>query len=108
MKLLLIISTLALSAYITGASTSSDACAWSALASAAIGKLTPAGQQTVLKELKDIQLYMGAALQPVYEYLGGVYKNEIAAVNATDSAQLANLGAFLGYGNYVILFLWYI
>ena len=102
MKLLLIIFTSALSAYITSASYSSDTCAWSTTASEIIAKLTPAGQQTVVKELKDFQLYIGAAMQPAYEYIGEVHKNDIASVNSTDSVQLDKLSAFLGVGNYVI------
>lgn len=103
MKLLLVISVLALSACCISASLSSDACAWTSAAGAVIGKLTPAGQQTINNELKTYQFYLGAALQPVYQYLGATFKNEIASVNATDSAQLAKLQTLLGVGNYVII-----
>ena len=103
MKFLLVVSILALSAYITSASSSSEVCTWYSSLQALITKLTPAGQQTVLKNLQDYQLFAGAAVQPVYDYLGQVYKNEIASVNATDSAQLNKLKIFLGVGNYVII-----
>ena len=104
MKFLVILSILSLSVYITSASLSSDTCNWYNSAKAVIGKLTPQGQKGALKVLQDYQLYAGAAVQPVYDYLGQLYKNEIASVNASDSAQLAKLQVFLGVGNYVILF----
>ena len=103
MKLLLVISVLALSACCISASFSSEACAKQDAAKAAIAKLTPTGQQTILRQLQTYQFFLGAALQPVYEYLGEKFKTEIASVNATDAAQLEKLGALLGVGNYVIL-----
>ena len=103
MKLLLVISVLALSACGTIASDSSEACAWVDAIKAVVGKFTPTGQQNVWKELQSFQFYLGAALQPVYDYLGNELKAELASIKATDSAQLDNLKAVLGVGNYVNL-----
>ncbi len=104
MKFLLLVSILALSAVTINASYSKGVCDWEGSISTAIGKLTPDGQKTVLKVLKDFQFYWGAAVQAVYDHEGDHESKNIARVNATDSAQLAKIFDFIGVGNYVIFF----
>ena len=107
MKILLIISILALSALTINASYSSEACRWAKSANATISKLSPVSQQTVLKVLKDYQFYSGAAVQAVYDHECSHESKKLAKVNATDSAQLAKIYAFLGVDNYVILVIFF-
>lgn len=100
MKLLVILSVLALSVYMC-AGFSAEICKWTSSRDALIKKLTPDGQNAVKTILESLQRISCAAVQPLYEHLGQKFAKEIKTINASsDASKLAQFGALLGVGNY--------
>ena len=76
-----------------------DLCIWQQQRDQLIKTFTPAGQAIVGQLLKDLQVILGAAVQPLYNQ---VYKENqaiIAKLQTTDNVQLTAFGKMLGYGN---------
>ena len=65
-----------------------------------IKTLTPSGQKTVATILKDLQYISGAALQPVYEYVGKKFLPAIIQLSqSSDAPKFFKLVALYGVGN---------
>ena len=95
MKLLIIISLLALSVYsIEASGFSGKICEWSDAVKAAIGKLTPSGQQAVGKLFKINQGAWIAFIGSEHfekDFLTSELKNEIEKVKTAETAQTDKL-----------------
>ena len=65
-----------------------------------VSKLTPEGQETVTQIVENLQLISCAALQPLYDFIGEKYAEQIKAINASaDADKLEALGQMLGVGD---------
>ena len=76
-----------------------DLCEWQVNRDLIMSKLTPNGQVTAKKILKDLQYLSGSAIQPIYEEVNSENLMIIDNLLRTDFYMLKTLHKFLNYGN---------
>ena len=94
MKFLLILTVLIVSTYLCVASTNGT-CRWQEKRNSLVAQLSPTGQQAANKLISQIQLYTGAAIQPLYEYITQKYASFLKSLNAQDNQKLTQLSNLL-------------
>jgi hypothetical protein len=76
-----------------------DLCIWQTQRDQMIKSFTPAGQTIVTQLLKDLQVVLGAAVQPIYNQIKKDNQALITQLETTDNPTFVQFWTMLGYGN---------
>ena len=76
-----------------------DLCIWQQQRDQMIKSFTPTGQAIVGQLLKDLQVILGAAVQPLYNQIKKENQALVTQLETTDGAQFTAFYNMLGYGN---------